>query len=230
MLSDVARALGQLGDARFLGAVLKALGVTIAVLAAASWALFALFGWLFPDSFALPWIGEVSLTADWLSWAGILLLTLASVFLMLPVAFVCVGFFLDDVVDAVEAKHYPHLPPAPRLSIPAALREAVSLLALVVLVNAAALLVYLLSTVAAPVVFWVVNGFLLGREYFQLVAERRLGRRPGAALRRAHRGQVWALGVLLAVPLSVPLVNLLVPVLGVAAYTHMFHRLSRPAG
>ncbi len=227
MLNDIARALGQLGDPRFMGAVLKALGVTIGILLAASWALFALFGWLLPDSFSLPWIGAISLTADWLSWAGILLLTVASVFLMLPVAFVCVGFFLDDIVDAVEAKHYPHLSPAPRLSIPAAMREAVSLLALVILVNALALVVYLVSTVAAPFVFWAVNGFLLGREYFQLVAERRAGRKPAGALRKANRGQVWALGVLLAVPLSVPVINLLVPVLGVAAYTHMFHRVNR---
>lgn len=230
MLNDIARALGQLGDPRFMGAVLKALGVTIGVLIAASWALFALFGWLLPDSFTLPWVGAVSLTADWLSWAGILLLTVVSVFLMLPVAFVCVGFFLDDIVDAVEAKHYPHLGPAPRLSIPAALREAVSLLALVILVNGLALVVYLVSTVAAPFVFWAVNGFLLGREYFQLVAERRAGRKPAAALRTANRGQVWALGVLLAVPLSVPLINLFVPVLGVAAYTHMFHRVNRNGG
>ncbi len=33
-------------------------------------------------------------------------------------------------------------------------------------------------------------------------------------------------GCLMAVPLSVPLVNLLIPILGAASFTHMFHRLA----
>jgi uncharacterized protein involved in cysteine biosynthesis len=75
-------------------------------------------------------------------------------------------------------------------------------------------------------VFWAVNGWLLGREYFQLVAARRLGHRAATQLRKRHALQIWALGAVMAVPLSVPVVNLFVPVLGVAAYCHMYHRLS----
>jgi uncharacterized protein involved in cysteine biosynthesis len=81
----------------------------------------------------------------------------------------------------------------------------------------------------APFSFWLVNGFLLGREYFQLVAMRRLGRAGAAALGRRHTGRVWLAGTAMAVPLSVPVLNLLVPVVGVAVFTHQFHRLaSRP--
>ena len=78
----------------------------------------------------------------------------------------------------------------------------------------------------APLVVWAVNGFLLGREYFQLVAGRRLGVAGARALRRRHRGEVWLTGGLLALPLTIPIVNLIVPILGVATYTHMFHRLT----
>jgi uncharacterized protein involved in cysteine biosynthesis len=36
---------------------------------------------------------------------------------------------------------------------------------------------------------------------------------------------IWAAGILMAVPLSVPLLNLLVPVLGAATFTHITHAL-----
>jgi uncharacterized protein involved in cysteine biosynthesis len=60
------------------------------------------------------------------------------------------------------------------------------------------------------------------------VALRRLPREEAARLRRRHGLQIWAAGVLMAVPLTVPVVNLLVPVLGAATFTHLFHRVSRP--
>jgi uncharacterized protein involved in cysteine biosynthesis len=47
-----------------------------------------------------------------------------------------------------------------------------------------------------------------------------------AAMRRRNRGKLWLAGTLMAAPLSIPVVNLLVPVLGVATFTHIFHRLA----
>ncbi len=224
MLGDITRALSQLGDPRFALTVLKALGITIGILIGTSWLILGLLGWILPDTLDL-WVLSVDLNAPWLSWAAVMLLLGASVFLMLPVAFVCVGFFLDDIADAVEARHYPHLTPAPRLPMTEAIRDAIAFLLIVVVANTLALGVYVLSAPLAPFVFWAVNGYLLGREYFQLVAARRLGRPAATRLRRQNRGQIWAAGVLMAIPLSIPLLNLAVPVIGVAAYTHMAHRL-----
>ena len=93
-------------------------------------------------------------------------------------------------------------------------------------VNLAAIILYLLAGPAAPLVFWAVNGYLFGREYFELVALRRLEPSAMRDLRRRHRFQIWLAGSLMAVPLSIPVLNILVPVIGVATYTHMFHRLS----
>jgi hypothetical protein len=68
----------------------------------------------------------------------------------------------------------------------------------------------------ASLLFWAVNGYLLGREYFETVAHAAGSARQGAvALRRANAGTVWLAGALMAAPLSLPLVNLFVPVLGV---------------
>ena len=78
----------------------------------------------------------------------------------------------------------------------------------------------------APVVFVLVNGFLLGREYFQLVAMRRLGPEGARALARRHFWRLWLGGTLMAAPLTVPLLNLVIPILGVAVFTHQYHRLA----
>jgi len=97
---------------------------------------------------------------------------------------------------------------------------------LLIAVNAVALLLYAVSGPFIPLVFWGLNGLLLGREYFTLTATRRIGRTAAKALRRQHWGKIWIAGTLMAAPLSIPLINLIIPVLGVATFTHLFHRLN----
>ena len=104
--------------------------------------------------------------------------------------------------------------------------ETANFVGLLVAVNVVALFVYIFTGPFIPVAFWALNGLLLGREYFTLVATRRLGRPAAKALRGQHWLQIWLAGTLMAVPLSLPLVNLAIPVLGVATFTHMFHRLA----
>jgi uncharacterized protein involved in cysteine biosynthesis len=177
----------------------------------------------------LPWIGTVT----WLDEAaGIALapvLLLASVFLMVPVASAFTGLFLDRIADAVEARHYPGLPPPRRQGWGEMLGETARFLGLVVLANALALIAYIALAPFALFIFWAVNGFLLGREYAQLTAARHLSPSEAAGFRARHRGRIWLTGVLMAIPLSVPVLNLLVPVVGAAAFTHLFHRLNRSA-
>ena len=149
-----------------------------------------------------------------------------SVFLMVPVASAFTGFFLEDVADAVEDRHYPSLPPATPLTLGEGLRQSVNFLGVVIAVNAGALFLYPVVGPGAPLVFWAVNGFLLGREYFSLVALRRLPPTEVKAMRRRNRWTLWAAGTLMAAPLSVPVLNLVIPVLGVATFTHLYHRLA----
>ena len=79
---------------------------------------------------------------------------------------------------------------------------------------------------AVPVHF-AMNGYLLGREYYQMVAMRRLGRAEARKSFKQNRLTVWIAGCLMAVPLAIPVVNLIVPILGAATFTHLFHQLSR---
>lgn len=229
ILGDFLKAVGQLGDRWFLRVVAMGVLLTLALLGAA-WAVLAgLIGWFVPDSFTLPWIGTITWAGELLSWGSLLLMLVLSVFLMVPVASAFTGLFLDEVAGAVEARHYPALPPARAQPLAETVGDSLRFLGVILAANLVALVVYLMSGPFAPLVFWAVNGYLLGREYFQMAAARRIGRDGAAALRRRHGGQVFAAGCLMAAPLTLPLVNLLVPVLGTATFTHLFHRLHRTA-
>jgi uncharacterized protein involved in cysteine biosynthesis len=221
------RALGQFGDRTFRRVVLLGVLLALALLVA----VFALFllgvEGMTRVPLDLPLVGPVDGLGRLLSWGAALLLLALSVFLMVPAAALFSGLFLDTVAAAVEARHYPDLPPLPPLPLGDALVETVNFAALLVVLNLAALFAYPFAGPVAPVLFWALNGWLLGREYFTLAAMRRLGRAGARDLRRRHGLRVWAAGLVMAVPLSLPLVNLFIPVLGAATFTHLFHALAR---
>lgn len=224
LIGDIALALSQALDRRFLWVLLRGILITVLLLAGITWGVVWLVT-LLPDSFGLPWVGEVTIPEIGVQGLAIGAMLLLSMILMFPVAAVFVGFFLDEIADAVERRHYPHLPPASPPGYVAGLLQALKFGGVVVVANILALILYLLSGPLAPFVFYAVNGYLLGREYFQVVAERRMPVAEAASLRRRHQLQVLAGGIAMAVPLSIPILNLVVPVLGVAASTHLFHRL-----
>lgn len=222
IFDDFFKALGQMGDPKFRSVLLRGIGLTVLLLAGVTWGV----QFLLPDSVSLPWFGEILWLSSLLSGFVLVAMIGLSVILMVPVASLFTGFFLDQVMDAVETKHYPGLEPANSVSFGETLIDALGFLGVLVVVNLLALIVYLLSTLAAPLVFWAVNGVLLGREYFQMVAMRRLGRAGAKQLRARNRGQIWLAGALMAIPLTVPILNLVIPVLGVATFTHLFHRVN----
>lgn len=226
ILDDFMKALGQLGDRRFRKVLLLGVGLTIALLAAITVALVLLIGLLFPDSMSLPWIGEI----DWLdsvaSFAIVGIMLVLSPFLMVPVAVAFQGIFIDEVSEAVEERHYPGLPKAPGATVWEGLSDATSLIIVSIAVNLVALVLALFIGPLAPILFWMVNGYLLGREYFTMAAIRREGLEGAKRLRRKHGTQAWIAGTLMAIPLTIPLVGLVMPVIGAATFTHMYHRVS----
>ncbi len=226
IFADFLKAVGQLGDRRFRRVMLWGVGLTLMLLVA----VYALFLWAIqsftPEVIEIPFVGPVGGLGTLLSWGSALFMIGLSVFLMMPVASAFTSLFLDDVAQAVEDRHYPGLPPAQKQSLGDAVIDTLNFFALLVTVNVLALILYAFAGPFIPVVFWAVNGLLLGREYFTLVAARRMGRKAAKALRKRHWLTVWWAGVLMAAPLSIPLINLLIPVLGAATFTHLFHRLN----
>lgn len=220
-------AIGQLSDPRFrrvffLG-ILLALALLIGFTAGFTW----LTNRITPEELWVPILGEVRWIDDLLSWGAAFLLLFLSVFLMIPVASAITSMFLDDVADAVEAKHYLDLPRTAPVSFGDALRDTVNFLGVLLAANLLAIVLYVLFAPAALFIFWGLNGFLLGREYFTMVAIRWVGRVEAKKLRSHFSGTIWLAGILMAVPLSIPLLNLIIPILGAATFTHLYHGLTK---
>lgn len=218
-------ALGQIGDPRFRKVLGLGIALTLALLIAATAGLLALVQAFVTDEVGLPLIGTVTWVDDILSASSVLVMMILSIFLMVPVASAITSMFLDTVADAVEAVHYPALPRASPVPFYEALKDTVNFLGVLIAANILAIFLYVLFAPAALFIFWGLNGFLLGREYYTLAAIRRVGRLRAKELRRKHAGTIWIAGALMAVPLSVPLINLLIPIIGAATFTHIFHKL-----
>ena len=229
MLVDVVRAVADRRDPRLWGVALKAILLTLALLGLAfgggAWAL----GVGSDLSFTLPWIGEVGVGGGATGALWVVAALVGSMVLTPPVAALFIGVMLDEVVDAVEARSYPGLAPARPVPWLRQIGAATNLLLMMLVANAFGLVVWLLFPPGAPFLFLLINGWLIGREYFELVAFRRLDARQAKALRRSRILSATAIGAAVAAALAVPLLNLIAPLIGVAAATHLFHRFAGDA-
>lgn len=172
---------------------------------------------LFGREFSLDFISDIlgTLTGLGLTW------------LLFPsVITVIASLFLEDVAAAVEERHYPGLPGPRRQSVSEILWITLKFALAGIILNILALPVIIVLIYFPPFnlfVFYGLNGYLLGREYFELVAHRRL--EPGSArrVRRNFRAQAFVAGVIIALLMTVPIVNLVAPIIATAAMVHLVH-------
>jgi uncharacterized protein involved in cysteine biosynthesis len=229
MIASYAKAVAQLPDPRLAKIVLKALAATLVlyvlVYLATGWLVnhylsgVSIFGW-----------HPLTILTEWLSGIVIFFISL----LLFPaVATTALSFLLEDVARAVELASYPALGPARRQGFGELLWQAVRFMVIMLIVNIVGLVVYIPLAIffgLGAALYLVINGYLLGREYFELVAMRRLDPKTADALRRAHGGRVWLGGIVLAFISTIPVLNLLAPVIGTAAMLHEFEALRTQDG
>ncbi|MEM8731401.1 MAG: EI24 domain-containing protein [Pseudomonadota bacterium] len=227
IVTALLRALAQAGDPRFRKVLFLGVGLTLALLAALYAVVFFGVSWLVGDSVTLPFIGTVAWVSTLMSWGSLVMMMGLSVFLMIPVAAAMSSIFLDQVAEAVEEEHYPELPRVDAVPLIDGIIDGLGMLGVLLVANVLALVLYLIFAPLAPLIFYLMNGYLLGREYFTLVAMRRIGRGNAKRARKRHLATIWAAGTLMAVPLTIPFLNLLVPIFGAAAFTHIYHGLAQ---
>jgi CysZ protein len=165
---------------------------------------------------------------DWLVHVlGALAVLVLSWLLFPAVVTIVMGFFLERVAAAVEARNYPGMGPPRHASVAETAKTTFRLMGLTILLNLLVLPVYLFVPGLNFFVFLGLNGYLFGREYFEVVALRRL--EPGAArmLRRRFAGRVFLAGAAIAGLFAVPFVNLLAPVVATAFMLHFVEGLPR---
>jgi uncharacterized protein involved in cysteine biosynthesis len=193
-------------------------------------------GVLFGLAIGLGWLLEHVATFDWwlinrtielLGGLAILVLT----WLLFPAAVTLVlGFFLEGAIRAVEARRYPGLPPPRQQGLGEMVRAGLRLALLGIAINLLALPFYIWLPGLNLVVFYGLNGWLLGREYFEMVALRRLDEQELRAAWRAHWKLLVASGVIIAGLLTVPVVNLAAPLIAAIFMLHLFERLRQRDG
>lgn len=222
ILGAFTRGIGDLTEPAMRGVVLRTLAITLGAYVVAI-ALALQLPRLIPDT-----------GYEWLNTTATILSGLGAVFLLavlFPVVIsAVVGLFLDDVAEAVERRHYPADPPGVALGVVPAILMGARFAGLVLLVNLIALPFYLLLLFLPPfglVLFYLVNGYLIGREYFDLVATRHLPADRAKALRSAYGFKVVLAGAAGAFLFTLPLAALLAPLVTTAAFVHLYKR-TRP--
>ena len=176
MIDDYLLALKQLGDRRLWMPVIRAtifslLSLLLLVILSTEFTglifdlIFSYFDSYEKDSWLR--IGVQSIVVVFLFLLGFFF------FGSLQAAFL--GLYIDDVIDAVQDKHYPStsLRPAPNLIT--SLRISTRLVGLSFLVNFLAAPLFLLGWFFPPLgmaIQVIVNGFLLGKEYKTVLRER----------------------------------------------------------
>jgi CysZ protein len=217
MIKALTRAISQLSDPAISRVVWRSIaGAILGFLTMAGLVWILLFQTRLTD---YPWLDN---TIDVLG--GLAVFGLAYLFFPAVVAAIS-GLLLERVANAVERRYYPGLPPAHGQSLWTEIFGALRFLAVVVALNLLVLPAYLIPGVNL-MIFYVLNGCLLSREYFELVALRRMTPQSARIMRKAHTAKLFAAGVIVAFFSTIPLVNLLVPVVATAFMVHIFQGLT----
>lgn len=229
MILDAARAAAsQLFSAEFRTVFLKTLGLTLLALVALWFGIREVFDWL-----AWPWIDAMLPgLPSWTGWLGLIAAIIAGIGLALglalliaPATAIVAGLFLDDVAEVVEKTNYPNDRPGHPVPALRALVLALKFFGIVILGNIVALFLLFVPGVNIGA-FFLVNGYLLGREFFEFAAMRFRSEQDAKDLRRRNAGTVFLAGLVIAAFLAVPILNLLTPLFAAAMMVHLHKSVS----
>ncbi len=229
MILDAAyKALSRLLSPEFRSVFWKTLGITLLLLVGLWAAIRLLF-----FSFAWPWMAQVLPglpdRAGWLGVAAAVVaglgLALVLALMIAPVTALVAGLFLDDVAEVVERQDYPADRPGQALPVGPALLASLKFLGVVALGNLLALALLFVPGVNL-IAFFVINAYLIGREYFEFAAMRHRPQAEARALRERNGVTVFLAGLLIAGFMAIPLVNLLTPLFAAAMMVHLYKAIA----
>jgi CysZ protein len=210
----ISKALAQLGDPKIQKLIGLSIAIAVAIFVVLGIAAWWLIGWV--TGFETWW-------AELLQWLGTAAVVFLCWFTFPAIAAAISAVFADRVIDAVEARYYPGHPAPLNVSIFETIVDGLKLALISLIVNLLALILLIPPfTPAYFVVAYAINGYLLGREYYEMPAFRRLQRPVAKQVYAAHRGRFTLGGVLIAILSTIPFVNLIAPILATAFMVHLF--------
>jgi uncharacterized protein involved in cysteine biosynthesis len=212
ILSAYFKGFGQLSDPQTRTVILTSVAWSLAIFVGLYVALYIV---LKITTFIA--IGPLEMIFDIVAQVGVIALT----WLLFPAVVTAVGaLMLDKVVEAVEKRHYPHLAVAPGQSLGESILPTLKFLGVTVGLNL--LCLPLLLTPLFPFVYYALNGYLLSREYFEMVALRRISAPDANVLRQRWKTPLFLAGAGFAFMLTIPILNIVAPIIATAATVHLF--------
>ena len=232
MIDAAVNALTQIFTQPLRAVLLKAVGLALALIVVIGIGLQRVFAALAESG--ATWAEQSSGMAPHAAWAtlawvlsimaGLGIIT-GALFLMPAVTAFVGSFFVDEIAEAVEREHYPAEPVGRALPLFRALIEGLKFASLALLVYLCALPFLLLAGLGVIILF-LANSYLLGREYFELAAMRFHPPGEAKAMRKTNAAYVFLAGMVIAVFVSIPVVNLATPIFAMAFMVHMHKKLS----
>ena len=232
MIDAVVKTLAQMFTPALRGVLLKAVGLALILIVIVGIVLQRLLSALAQNG--ADWAEQTSGFAPHAAWsalawvlsimAGIGIIT-GALFLMPTIAAFIGSFFVDETAEAVEREYYPAEPVGRALPFLRALIEGLKIALLTLLVYFCALPFIFLAGLGVIILF-LANAYLLGREYFELAAMRFRPPFEAKAMRKANSAYVFLAGMVIAVFVSIPVVNLATPVFAMAFMVHIHKRMT----
>ncbi len=232
MIDAAARALSEIFSPHFRAVLWKSIGLALILIIVFGIVLHRVLAYLagLGEIWAEGALGgsaqmPLTILTYLLSIAAGLGIIIGSVFLMPAVTALVASLFVDQIAEQVEQAHYSSDLPGRPLPVARALIEGATTALLAVVVYLVSL-PFLLFAGLGVIVFFLATAFLLGREYFELVAMRFMSPAEAKRLRKTYGSKVFTAGLLIALFVSIPIVNLATPLFGTAFMMHVFKRLS----
>lgn len=219
MFHSISLTLEQLGDKRLRSVLILSIGASLVLIIS----LAAVVG-IALTSLAETGTGWLDEVIVWIGAIGTFVLAL--IFFPGSVQLVS-GLFADRVADAVMARHYPDAPAPRHVPLGEVVGDGLRFAAITIGLNIVALPLYFILPGLNLLIFYGLNGYLLGREYAEMVGQRTMDRMSLRAFREANRGSLFVGGVLIAALSTIPVVNLTTPVVATAFAVHEHERLRR---
>lgn len=166
---------------------------------------------LIPDSEG--WLGYLTMAG---SLAASVVVIVLAVALSPAISMVVGGVLFDFAAERVEKKI--GAPTARRVPLAQGIWNGVRIALPALILNLIAIPLYFIPVVNA-LVFYGLNGFLMGREYATIAAARRMSYREAVTLRKRHGGAVFLVG------LACSFIPFLAPLVGASAMTRLINSL-----
>ncbi len=171
---------------------------------------------------------DIWLLGPILSWAWGLLALIFGALLLPPITIMIGSIYSDSIVDHIEKKYYPSRLGMRQIKLSELGFSISKNFCITIIVNILLAPVYLIGTffpIISFLIFYSVNGYLIGKELFETVASRHLEMKDRYLLKKQNNSKVIIGGIIMVGISTIPILNLIAAVLGIVFMTHFFHSL-----